>query len=88
MKKGKSTSDDLRKEYTRSDFDKLERGKYYNRVIAHSNVVVIDPNVTTIFPNSVAVNTALRSLVDVAEKAAGIRRHSVNRRRQRNGVKK
>jgi len=32
MKKTKPASDDLRTEYKRSDFKKLERGKYYKRV--------------------------------------------------------
>jgi hypothetical protein len=32
MKKAKPVSDDLRAEYKRSDFKKLERGKYYKRV--------------------------------------------------------
>src|SRR5438128_10865417 len=45
MKKAKSTSNELRTEYKRSDFNKLERGKYYKRVRASSNVVVLDPEV-------------------------------------------
>ena len=32
MKEAKPASDDLRTEYKRSDFKKLERGKYYERV--------------------------------------------------------
>jgi hypothetical protein len=32
MRKTKPASDDLRAEYQRSDFKKLERGKYYKRV--------------------------------------------------------
>ena len=32
MKKTKPASDDMRTEYKRSDFKKLERGKYYKRV--------------------------------------------------------
>ena len=31
MKGDHSTSDDLRAEYKRSDFGRLERGKYYKR---------------------------------------------------------
>jgi hypothetical protein len=67
MKKARSTSDELRVEYKRSDFRRLERGKYYERVKASSNVVVLDPEVAAIFPNSAAVNKALHSLVEVAE---------------------
>jgi hypothetical protein len=70
MKRAKFASDDLRTEYRRSDFKKLERGKYYERVKASSNVVVLDPEVAAVFPNSDAVNKALHSLVDVAERVS------------------
>jgi len=44
MKKARnSKSDEMRAEYKRSDFKKLERGKFYQRVVAGSNVVVLDP---------------------------------------------
>ncbi len=79
MKKVKSTSDELRSEYKRSDFGKLERGKYYERVKASSNVVVLDSELAEVFPNSAAVNKALRSLVDVAQKASGQTRRSTRR---------
>ena len=69
MKKVKSASNDLRAEYKRSDFNKLERGKYYERIRANSNVVVLDPELSAVFPNSAAVNKALHSLVEVAENA-------------------
>jgi len=72
MKKVKSTSDELRAEYKRSDFTKLERGKYYERIRASSNVVVLDPEVAAVFPNSAAVNKALHSLVEVAESVSGL----------------
>ena len=70
MKKVKSAVDDLRPEYKRSDFKKLERGKYYERINASSNVVVLDPKVAAVFPNSAAVNKALHALVEVAESAS------------------
>jgi hypothetical protein len=63
MKKDKSKSDELRAEYKRSDFKKLERGKYYERMQANSNVVVLDREVAAVFTNSVAVNKALHSLL-------------------------
>jgi hypothetical protein len=47
MTKVKSGSDDLRPEYKRSDFKRLKRGKYYQRVKPSSNVVVLDPDVGT-----------------------------------------
>jgi hypothetical protein len=83
MKRVKSTSDELRAEYERSDFKKLERGKYYERIRANSNVVVLDPEVAAIFPNSRAVNKALHSLVELAVSASG--RISGSSRRSRAG---
>lgn len=83
MKKVKAKSDELRAEYRRSDFGKLERGKYYKRVMANSNVVVLDADVAEVFPNSASVNKALHSLVEVAQKASGLARRSAGRRKQR-----
>ncbi len=70
MKKAKSSSDELRVEYKRSDFKKLERGKYYERVKDSSNVVVLDPEVAAVFPNSDAVNKALLSLIEVGSRVS------------------
>jgi hypothetical protein len=52
--------DEMRTEY---DFSGAVRGKYYERYRATSNIVVLDPDVSQAFPNSMAVNKALRSLV-------------------------
>lgn len=70
MKKYKSKPEELRPEYNRSDFAKLERGKYYTQVKASSNVVVLDPEVAAVFPNAESVNKALHSLVEVVEAAS------------------
>lgn len=70
MKKGKKATDELRPEYKRSDFKTMVRGKYYARVTRSSNVVVLDPEVAAVFPNSASVNKALHSLVDVAKKTS------------------
>jgi hypothetical protein len=60
MKKGEgSTADEMRAEYTRSGFKKLERGKFYKRVLVSSNVVVLEPRVAKAFPNSASVNQVL-----------------------------
>jgi hypothetical protein len=61
--------DELRPEYKRSDFDKLARGKYVERLKKGSNVVVLDPRVARAFPTSEAVNEALLSLVDLAKRS-------------------
>jgi hypothetical protein len=83
MKKVKTTSEELRTEYRRSDFKKLERGKYYERVRASSNVVVLDDALAAVFPNSASVNEALHSLVEIARKASGQTHHSNRPARQR-----
>jgi hypothetical protein len=72
MKKANSASAELRPEYKRSDFGKLERGKYYKRLMASSNVVVLEPDVAALFPNSAAVNDALRSLAKLAANVSGL----------------
>ena len=58
--------DDLRPEYD-FDFSKGERGRYYKRLLKEgSNIVVLEPDVAKAFPDSAAVNDALRSLLDLA----------------------
>jgi len=70
MRKTKKTvADALRPEYKRSDFKALIRGKYAARLQASSNVVVLDPDVAELFPNAAAVNSALRSLAEIARRA-------------------
>lgn len=68
MKKGQgSTADEMRAEYGRSDFKKLERGKFYEKVVASSNVVVLEPRVAKAFQNSARVNQVLSSLLELAK---------------------
>ena len=66
--------DELRSEYKRSDFGVLVRGKYVERLREKSNVVVLDPRVAELFPNSAAVNSALLSLAEVARRSARLPR--------------
>ena len=70
MKKDKTPDkDELRPEYKRSDFPGgLVRGKYANRLKESSNVVVLKPEVAQVFPNAEAVNNALLSLINIAQK--------------------
>ena len=42
MKKAKN---EMRSEYKRSDFAKLERGKFYEEVAAGTSVVLLDPEI-------------------------------------------
>ena len=45
------------------DFSKGIRGKYAQRTADLTRAVVLDPDVAQAFPDSVAVNTALRELM-------------------------
>jgi hypothetical protein len=81
MKKVKHTNKDaLRAEYKLSDFPRgFVRGKYASRLRKSSNVVVLRPDVAEAFPNEEAVNTALLSLIDVAQKTTRLSRRSTGR---------
>lgn len=50
------------------DFSGGVRGKYAGRYAESSNIVVISPDVAEVFPNSDAVNEALRTLVRLSGK--------------------
>ena len=53
----------MRAEYE-FDYSKAERGKYFKRLLKEgSNVVVLDRDVAKAFPDSAAVNKALRSVM-------------------------
>ena len=68
MKKNNSEkTDELRAEYQRSDFGPLVRGKYANRTIQETNIIVLEPDIAEAFPNDTAVNKALRGLLDLAK---------------------
>jgi hypothetical protein len=69
MKKpsAKKNNGELRKEYDLSKLKGGVRGKYYRQAIAGTNLVLIDPELADVFPNTEAVNRALRLLADTAE---------------------
>jgi hypothetical protein len=83
MKKAKPENDEMRAEYRREDLGPLIRGKYAARYAKASNVVVIDPALTKAFPNSEAVNVALRSLLSVATAATRVTSRSARVARKR-----
>lgn len=85
MKKAKKTGkNELRAEYKRSDFPKgLVRGKYAERLRESSNIVVLEPEVARAFPNQEAVNNALLSLIQIAEKATRRTNHRIERAKKR-----
>ena len=86
MKNVKQTDqDELREEYRRSDFpDGLVRGKYAKRMRESSNVVILKPEVAEAFPNQEAVNNALLSLIELAQKTTHPTRRSTGRAKKLN----
>ena len=66
-KSKKEIGDELRPEYDLSKLEGGVRGKYDNRFKAGRNLVLLSPDVAKYFPNEQAVNSALRSLVDIAK---------------------
>jgi len=68
MKRRSTQKDTLRREYKASDFPSgLVRGKYASKAAAASNIVVLEPELAAAFPNSAAVNDALRAILKVAK---------------------
>jgi hypothetical protein len=45
------------------DFSKSIRGKYAQRFAEGTNLVLLEPDVAAVFPDSEAVNNALRSVI-------------------------
>jgi hypothetical protein len=76
MKKGKRTSrvTEMCAEY---DFSGGERGKYSKRYEEGTNIIILDPDVAELFPDSKAVNEALRALSKIAAR----QRHKAARSR-------
>jgi hypothetical protein len=81
----KRRSDDLRREYDLASLKGGVRGKYYERAMAGTNLVLLEPDVARAFPDSDSVNRALRLLRDVAMKSSGRTRKANNGRRRTAG---
>jgi hypothetical protein len=64
-KKDKVSGDAMREEY---DFSEGVRGKYADRLKEGANVVVLDPDVAALFPESASVNEALREFARLSRK--------------------
>ena len=58
-KKPEEQEDKIREEY---DFSEAKRGKYAGRYAEGSNVVVLDPDVAAVYPDSESVNRTLREV--------------------------
>jgi hypothetical protein len=80
MKPKRSHSDDLRAEYD-FDYRNAVRGKYYKRILKEgTNVVVLEPDVAKAFPNSAAVNDALRVVLKAGDSARRLTTRSTRTR--------
>lgn len=75
-----SDRDTLRAEYDRAELGTGVRGKYAKRLSQGSNLVLLSPDVAKAFPDSDAVNEALRGLLHVAQRAAKPATSSTRRR--------
>jgi hypothetical protein len=71
-------NDEMRAEYDLSQLAGGARGKYYRRARRGTKVVLIEPDLAEMFPDSAAVNRELRVLADaiVAIDNSRRRRHS------------
>lgn len=83
MKKAEA---EMRAEYKRSDFAKLERGKFFKQASKGTSVALIEPKLAKAFPTSEAVNEALRSLLTLADETARITGRSKQTTRKRAAV--
>jgi hypothetical protein len=83
MKKVKTQAagDDMRPEY---DFSSVVRGKYYESFKQGSSIVLLEPDVSAVFPTSAAVNQALRSLVTSGRKNTPVVRRPPSPQRRPN----
>ena len=65
MRENNMGNNDMKKEY---DFSKGERGKFYHPEAQLNLPVYLEPDVREYFPNSEAVNKALRCLIPLMTK--------------------
>ena len=84
MKKAKS--EELRPEYRREDLGPGVRGKYFESYQKGPNLVLLSPDVAKAFPTEEAVNDALRSLIELAQKSIGLTRRSTERAKKQHSV--
>ena len=61
------SDDEMRAEY---DFSKGVRGKHFKRMQEGTNIVLIAPDLLDTFPDSEAINDALRSLKKIVTRSA------------------
>jgi len=79
----KKADTEMRAEYKRSDFAKLERGRFFKEASKGTSVALIEPKLAKAFPTSEAVNEALRGLLALADETARITGRSKRTARKR-----
>jgi hypothetical protein len=71
--------EELRPEYE-FDYSQAVRGKYLKRILDEgANVVVLEPEIAKVFNSSVAVNDALRSLLEITRTTQRLAKHATGR---------
>ena len=60
MSEEKDSNSEILDEY---DFSDAEIGKFAQQYAEGTNIVVLEPDVAKVFPNSAAVNEALRQII-------------------------
>ena len=77
---------ELRSEYDLGQLKGVVRGKYYQRALAGTNLVLLEPDVARAFPDSNSVNRALRRLLpDTRARGVGRRHKTGNGKRRATG---
>ena len=74
----KKIEPEMRSEYKRSDFFKMQRGQFHKAAVKGTSVILLKPSLAKAFPSSEAVNEALRGLLTLTEQTV---RLSVSRKR-------
>jgi len=69
-------AEEMRTEYRREDIGKGVRGKHFAEFENGSNLVLLTPELSKVFPTNEAVNAALNSLVNIARFVASPTRRS------------
>lgn len=78
-------TDEMRSEYD-FDFSKGEKGRYFKRLLKEgSNNIVLEPDIAKAFPNSAAVNDALRSLLTLVQTTSSLTSRPGKPRSKRTG---
>lgn len=67
-KSRKVASDDMRPEYD-FDYRKARPNRFAERVSNDRRIVILDPDISRVFPTSESVNTVLRALITTMPKS-------------------